>query len=112
MNINRIFIFILLVALLYVLYRYQKQIINTVIPKKKIKKIEQSEKKDKKKIVKIKGKSTKELDKASLDGVSQGSLGSLMGAKSIKTEEIYNPASIVHTDELSFLDNDSKDSFL
>jgi len=70
-SLNRILILLLLIALLYALYKYQQQIIDK----------EEAEYKKKRKIKSINNKVI-EKDDISIDNISQFSLGSLEDIKS------------------------------
>jgi hypothetical protein len=109
-NINRILIFILLLTLLYALYKYQQHIMlgsnkDKSLQKKKIKRLKTRPL--------IKYEDVNNKDTISLDNISQISIGSIDDTNA----EVYKPDSViggsVDSGNISFLDtksNDSRDS--
>lgn len=123
-SFNRIVIFFMLIALLYALYTYQQQILSVASPKTtKNKKPNGKQNKNKSNSTsKKKGKNSKDksglkvnklpkdnesIDKISLDGLSQMSLGSLEDLQTVD-EQGYKQDSVLE----SLDDNNSLGSLL
>ena len=107
-TLNRFFIFILLLALLYALWRYQQYILGSddeedvpQIAYKKSKKSKRGKRPDRSLI------DEDSLDNITIDNVSQFSLGSLEDIRS--NRESFGD-SLGSGDNLSFLDDASRDS--
>lgn len=114
-GLNRFFIFILLLALLYALWRYQQYILGADEDDDPVPQIaDKPKKKGRKHRYAKKLIDEESMDNITIDNVSQFSLGSLEDLKTNDGANPYKQDSILDSldtgDNLSFLDDASRDS--